>query len=126
MKKFVSLALVLVMLLGIVPMAVATGTDCIHAVTETKYEPNNDGTHWQTVLCKAENCTAADKKVSDKMENCTDGDLNDECDKCHAAMPDDEPQCAHTGESETAYTPNGDGTHTKTVTCKDCTATVST
>ena len=132
MKKLISLLLVLTLLVGVLPMALATGTElpeqttppapqpttCTHENTTTTYEPNNDGTHWTVVTCTA----CGEKAAADSLDDCVANGSARECILCHANIPEDVETCEHPNAQDTA-TGKGDGTHVITTTCPACGAT---
>ena len=159
LMKLFALVMVIAMVLSAIPFASATGeggegdggttppavNECIHADTEIKYETGTGGSHVKNTVCKALECTDADKIISSTTESCTAG-ADGKCTLCGATLStgeggegegdgddtgdgegDDTTTCEHT-EKETKYeTSSTVGKHTKKVVCKaaDCGETVS-
>ena len=91
---------------------------CVHAEKETTYtyiesSAAGNGKHTVTVTCKS-----CKEVLSTTEEACSP--KYGECEKCHHVMV-----CKHP-QTQTTYTDNNNGTHTVTVTCKECKAVLST
>ena len=98
----------------------ADPTACKHEETITTIIPSNDGMHILETTCTAANCGLI---VKTDVKICSDVDGDDECDICHAEIPDNADLCEHP-ETNTVFNPSAEGKHVVQAVCTnpDCSA----